>query len=36
MGITNHWAEISTEFEVFGLKDDLWQPFEMRRDYKPF
>lgn len=36
MGITNHWAEISVEFEVFGLKDDLWEPFEMRRDYQAF
>jgi len=36
MGITNHWAEISVEFEVFGLKDDLWQPFEKRRDYQAF
>ena len=36
MGITNHWAEIRSEFEVFGLKDDTWEAFETRRDYSAF
>ena len=36
MGITNHWNEISMEFEVFGLKTSAWELFEMRRDYEAF
>jgi hypothetical protein len=36
MGIANHWKEISVGFEVFGLKQGSWEPFEMRRDYEAF
>ena len=36
MGITNHWEQISHDFEVFGMKESEWQPFEMRRDYDAF
>jgi hypothetical protein len=36
MGITNHWQEISRDFEVFGLKEGSWQPFELRKDYDAF
>jgi len=36
MGITNHWNEINPEFDIFGLKDSTWEPFEMRRDYEAF
>lgn len=36
MGITNHWEEIKIDFEVFGLKDAAWHPFELRRDYEAF
>ena len=36
IGITNHWNEISAEFEIFGLKDGSWKAFEMRRDYEAF
>lgn len=36
MGITNHWNEVSTDFEVFGLKENTWESFEMRRDYEAF
>lgn len=36
MGITNHWKEINSDFEVFGLKDEAWEPFETRRDYEAF
>ncbi len=36
MGITNHWDEISHEFEVFGLKNDSWEAFEPRREYSAF
>ena len=36
MGITNHWEEIKKDFEVFGLKDAAWHPFELRRDYEAF
>ena len=36
MGITNHWKEISTDFEVYGLKDGDWELFTERRDYEAF
>ena len=36
MGITNNWNEISTDFEIYGLKDDEWEVFEFRRDYEAF
>jgi hypothetical protein len=36
MGITNHWNEISTDFEVFGLKESTWESFKARRDYEAF
>ncbi|OOQ56445.1 DUF6934 family protein [Mucilaginibacter pedocola] len=28
MGIAGLWEEISTNFEVFGLKNDIWYEFE--------
>jgi hypothetical protein len=30
MGIAGLWKEISTDFEVYGLKDNVW------RDYEPY
>lgn len=36
IGITNHWNTISAEFEVFGLKDNSWEPFELRKNYDAF
>ncbi len=36
MGITNHWKEISADFEVYGLKDADWELFAERRDYEAF
>jgi hypothetical protein len=36
MGITNHWKEISINFEVYGLKDENWELFQERRDYDAF
>jgi len=36
MGITNHWNEIITDFEVFGLKESTWESFERRRDDEAF
>ena len=36
MGITNHWKEISVDFEIFGLKNGKWELFEERRDYEAF
>src|SRR5262245_6665682 len=36
IGITNHWREISTDFEVFGLRNNQWESFEIRRDYEAF
>jgi len=36
MGITNHWKLINLDFEVFGLKDEVWESFTERRDYEAF
>lgn len=36
IGITNHWEEIKTNFEVFGLISDEWISFEQRRTYEAF
>jgi hypothetical protein len=36
MGITNHWKDISINFEVYGLKDGSWELFQQRRDYAAF
>jgi len=36
IGISNNWDEISTDFEVYGLKDGGWEPFELRKDYEAF
>jgi hypothetical protein len=36
MGITNHWNEISNEFELFGLIQREWEAFEKKKDYEAF
>jgi hypothetical protein len=36
MGITNNWKEISMDFDVYGLKNGQWEPFQRRRDYEAF
>ncbi|MDQ6762197.1 MAG: hypothetical protein M3015_06180, partial [Bacteroidota bacterium] len=36
MGITNHWKEINTDFEVYGLIAEQWELFEQRRSYEAF
>ena len=36
MGITNNLHEISTNFEVFGLKEEQWELFEQGKDYTAF
>jgi hypothetical protein len=36
MGITNNWKEISMDFDVYGLKNGQWEPFQLRRDYEAF
>jgi len=36
MGITNHWHEISIDFNVYGLKEASWELFQERRDYEAF
>lgn len=36
MGITNNWQYISSDFEVFGLKEDSWELFEPGKDYTAF
>jgi hypothetical protein len=36
MGIAGLWEEISTDFEVYGLKDDNWHEFEKNVNYDAF
>ena len=35
-GITANIDEIFTDFEVYGLQNDLWQPFEKGEEYEAF
>lgn len=35
-GITANIDEILTDFEVYGLQNDLWQPFEKGQEYEAF
>ena len=35
-GITANIVEILTDFEVYGLQNDLWQPFEKGEEYEAF
>ena len=36
IGITNNWEEISRDFDVYGLKNGEWEPFQLRREYDAF
>jgi hypothetical protein len=36
MGITNHWDQIDSDFELFGLTEIEWERFEKRREYDAF
>jgi hypothetical protein len=36
MGITNNWAAISLDFEIFGLRNQEWELFETGKDYEAF
>lgn len=36
MGLTNNLAEISVDFNVFGLKNDSWEEFLIGEDYDAF
>ncbi|WP_296622506.1 hypothetical protein [Marivirga sp.] len=36
MGLTNNLAEISKDFNVYGLKDDQWEDFIIGEDYEAF
>lgn len=36
MGISNNWPEISRNFDIFGLSNNEWEPFEPNRDYEAF
>lgn len=36
MGISNHLEEIAKDFNVFGLKDNIWLPFEKNTEYEAF
>ena len=36
MGITLNLEEISADFEVFGLKENVWYEFEKGENYEAF
>lgn len=36
IGITNNLAEITRDFEVFGLANNAWYPFEKGVEYEAF
>lgn len=36
MGIVANWKEISQNYEVFGLSEDGWERFQLRKNYKAF
>ena len=36
MGLTNNLAEISKDFNVYGLKEDQWEDFLIGDDYEAF
>lgn len=36
MGITKYLKEIQQDYEVFGLLNSLWHPFEKGVDYEAF
>jgi hypothetical protein len=36
MGITKYIKEIDKDFDIFGLSDNLWQPFEKDMHYDAF
>jgi len=36
MGISNHLEMIEENFEVFGRKNNIWQPFEKNIEYDAF
>jgi len=36
MGISKYYDEISSQFELFGLLNDEWEPFQKNKDYEGF
>lgn len=36
IGITVNWKEISTQFEIFGFKENVWEWFKGNQDYESF
>jgi hypothetical protein len=36
MNINKHWERMSPVFDVFGLKDDRWEPFKRGINYDAF
>ena len=36
IGIVTNLYEISSLFDIFGLKDNKWEPFKLQRDYTAF
>jgi len=36
MGINKHWLEIEPVFEIFGIKEQKWEPFRQGVNYEAF
>jgi hypothetical protein len=36
MAITNKWKEISVDFNIYGLKDSVWEQFIPGNTYEAF
>ena len=36
MGINKFWSQINPVFEVFGLKNEKWEPFQQGENYDAF
>ncbi|MCW3118129.1 MAG: hypothetical protein JWM28_2211 [Chitinophagaceae bacterium] len=36
MGINKNWEEINKDFEVFGYRNEKWEPFRKSRNYEAF
>lgn len=36
IGISNNFAEIEKDFDIYGLVEDGWKPFEKQTEFKAF
>jgi hypothetical protein len=36
MGITKYFDEVKTDFEIYGLQENEWEPFEKQVPYEAF